>query len=162
MTIDYENKIKGLEERIKILEKKYVDMESVSTFPLTIENSLKGRGFLKYLETLFFYGGASGNVTKLINVESKDGKNLITVSDTFKQFIVNTTTDVCNCINHGFSDDMQVLLFSTGDLPAGLDLAAPYYIKNSTANTFKLSADNINIADITSDGTGTHYIDFLT
>ena len=64
-------------------------------------------------------------------------------------------------IDHSNFIDYACLLSSSGALPGGLDLGIALYIINATKNSFQLSTDGINPLDITSKGTGTHYITFL-
>lgn len=60
---------------------------------------------------------------------------------------------------HGLSDDDTVVLATLGALPTGLSQRTKYFVVNSTANTFELSATQGGSA-INTSGTqsGTHYV----
>lgn len=74
-------------------------------------------------------------------------------------FTVNAGTDVCTMVGHGLSDTNTVTLASTGTLPAGLAADTQYFIRDATADTFKLAATSGGTAiDITDTGTGVHTV----
>ncbi len=93
-------------------------------------------------------GGASAN-TGVVNfavVESDNG----TVT-------VDAGTDVFTSNGHGLADDEAVVFTTTDTLPAGLSANTPYFVRDSTTNTFKVSATKGGSAvDVTDTGTGTH------
>jgi len=73
-------------------------------------------------------------------------------------------TDVLTVSARTFADGDKVRLWSqngtaAGTLPGGLAVATDYYVRDYTANTFKLAATSGGAAiDVTSAGTGTHYV----
>lgn len=70
-------------------------------------------------------------------------------------------TDIFTRAGHGLVDNNHVRVSSSGTLPAGLTANTPYYIRDSTTNTFKLAATPGGTAiNITSDGTGTHSLQY--
>src|SRR3990167_5004911 len=74
-------------------------------------------------------------------------------TQTFTAAVDDTITSTA----HGLSNGNQVILTTTTTLPAPLTLAYGYYVINSAANTFKLSATSGGAAvNITDTGTGTH------
>jgi hypothetical protein len=76
-----------------------------------------------------------------------------------KTYTVDDTTDVFTCTGHGYADTNMVHLFTTSASPAGVAENTVYYIRDATANTFKLAATSGGSAiNITSTGTGTQYI----
>lgn len=68
-------------------------------------------------------------------------------------------TDVITCTAHGFVDGQVVTVDSTTTLPAGLSRSTNYWVRDKTTDTFKLAATSGGAAiDITSTGTGTHWV----
>ena len=69
------------------------------------------------------------------------------------------TNDTCTLATHGLSDGQLVQVESTTTLPGGLSASTNYYLIATATNTFKLSLTAGGAAvDITSTGTGTHYL----
>lgn len=67
-------------------------------------------------------------------------------------------TDIITSTSHGLVTGDIVFFSTTTTLPAGLSVHTPYYVRDETGNTFKVSATVGGAAiDITSTGTGTHY-----
>lgn len=104
---------------------------------------------------------ASGDVPALLG-EATD--TLPTVTDTTvldaKVFTADLTTDVLTSTAHGLVANQTVTVRNAGGgLPAGLLATLKYYVRDVTANTFKLSLTAGGAAiDITSNGTGTQYV----
>lgn len=72
-------------------------------------------------------------------------------------FTADAATDVITSTAHGLSDGDVLLLTTSNTLPAGLSTSTPYFVRDSTTNTFKLAATAGGTAiDITDAGTGTH------
>ena len=66
-------------------------------------------------------------------------------------------TDIITSTAHGLVNEDLVQFTTTTTLPAGLSLATDYYVRDVTANTFKVSLTKGGVAvDITDTGTGTH------
>ena len=58
---------------------------------------------------------------------------------------------------HGLVDTNKVQLSSSGALPGGLSSAVDLYVRDKTANTFKLAASSDGTAlALTTEGSGTH------
>jgi hypothetical protein len=71
--------------------------------------------------------------------------------------LVTTATDTINITAHGYSDDYPVIYTASATAIGGLTSNTIYYIKSSTANTFKLAATSGGAAiDLTTTGTGEH------
>jgi hypothetical protein len=67
------------------------------------------------------------------------------------------STDVFTSAGHGYSDGMSVALLNptSGSLPAGVSADTIYYVRDTTANTFKLATSPGGTAiNLTADGTG--------
>lgn len=160
--MDTQTQIQTLTDRVTQLEAFIAKLQDFSQIPLEVENAFRARGFLKFDKDVRFYGGASGNAFDYIFVRYGNVKSLLGVTNNLIEFTVNTGTDTCNAVGHGFSDGMQVILFSTDSLPSGLDLVSSYTVLNATADTFQLASDGINVDDITDSGTGTQYASFFT
>lgn len=91
----------------------------------------------------------SGNGTKL---QSYNHKRLMTA---------NAGTNIFTSVAHGLANDtiVYVATQSTGILPAGLTALTAYYVINTAADTFQLSATIGGSAiDITTAGTGAQYV----
>ena len=74
-------------------------------------------------------------------------------------FTAVNATDVMTSVAHGMADTTEVYVSSTATLPTGLSANTSYFVRDATADTFKLSATSGGSAiDITTDGTGTLYI----
>jgi hypothetical protein len=74
---------------------------------------------------------------------------------------VDAATDTWTAAGHGLVDGTAVTLSNVApaDLPGGVDNQAIYFVVNSTANTFKLSATATGAPiDLTSGGVGTHAV----
>ena len=56
-----------------------------------------------------------------------------------KEFIVDTVTDVVTCQGHGYSDT-DTIVFYGGTVPGGLAEGGVYYVRDATADTFKVAA----------------------
>lgn len=162
MDEETKNKISQLEQKVIDLETKYKNLLNFSSIPIEFEQALIKRGFLKFDSALNFYGGVSGNVFPNIFVKYADKKSLISIHLPLISFYVTTGDDTCHAPAHGFSDGQQVILYSTGTLPTGLDTLASFYIMNATTDTFQLSTDGISVDDITDVGVGTHYAEYFT
>lgn len=67
------------------------------------------------------------------------------------------TSDTITSNGHNLSDNDVLILTTSNTLPAGLSTGTPYYVINSTTNTFELSTTQGGSAvDITDTGTGIH------
>ena len=93
--------------------------------------------------------------------QNASGMTLL-ASGTFSS-VTNTTftaatTDVITSAGHGLINGDKVTLTTIGTLPAGLATATGYFVRNVTADTFKLSPINPfrTAVDITDTGSGTH------
>ena len=66
------------------------------------------------------------------------------------------TTDVITSAAHGLNNGDMIVLTTTGTLPAGLELATVYKVREATTGTFKLSVQSTNVhVDVTDTGSGT-------
>lgn len=67
------------------------------------------------------------------------------------------TTDILTSFNHGFVNGDLVTIFTDGILPTPLTQSG-YYVRDATANTFKLeNTPGSGAINITDTGTGHHY-----
>ena len=69
---------------------------------------------------------------------------------------VNTATNRITSANHGFVNAQQVMVTTTGTLPAPLVINTAYYVKRIDANTFELylHSNLADLVDLTTQGTG--------
>jgi hypothetical protein len=77
-----------------------------------------------------------------------------------KDFTATAASDLINCVGHGFLNGDRVrVTTSAADLPAGLAIDTDYYVRDATADTFKVAlTDGGAVVDITDAGTGTHKV----
>jgi hypothetical protein len=82
------------------------------------------------------------------------------VEDSARTVTANSITDRVSLAAHGYEDGETVMLSNSGgSLPAGLDATTLYYVRDTTADSFKVSATLGGTAvDITSPGSGTHSV----
>ena len=81
------------------------------------------------------------------------GKNAL--EPDYKTFTADNSTDTLTATAHGYLDG-DMLFLGGNDLPAGLFPGKIYYVRDKTANTFKLSETSGGTAvDFTDDGSGT-------
>lgn len=106
-------------------------------------------------------GGANVMTVNQLNIRmalksKRDGGMGAAAVEVAKAFTA-ATTDVITSTAHGFVDGKVGQCTTTGTLPGGLALLTDYFVRDATANTFKLSAAPGGAAiDITSTGSGTH------
>lgn len=74
-------------------------------------------------------------------------------------FTADSGTDVLTSTAHGYVDGASLTVRNSGGgLPGGLSAATTYYVRDRTADTFKIALTSGGSAiDITSNGTGTQY-----
>lgn len=72
-------------------------------------------------------------------------------------FTANASTDVISATAHGMSNGDRVAFWSSGTLPAGISPATEYFVRNTQADSYQISATaKGSILDITDTGSGTH------
>ncbi len=101
--------------------------------------------------------GAAGE----IGLVAANGLVVDGTKDTFVDGDVAVGTDRVTLTGHPFVNEQDVLISTTGTLPAGLSLATTYYVKKIDANTVEFYSDEAltSIIDITAAaGGGTHTI----
>jgi len=145
------------------------DMSLHSGFPgLTGANEISG-GTPAYARKTVTYAAASGGTrttSASINFDVGAGHTIRWVgnwnSATFigyspnggtpKEFVATPSTDLINCTAHGWSDT-QTIAFYNGTVPTGLTEGTRYYVRDATADTFKVAATSGGAAiDITAAG----------
>lgn len=71
--------------------------------------------------------------------------------------VTAATTDIFNATSHGLLNNDVIFFSTSGTLPAGITANTPYYVRDVTGNTFKVSLTLGGAAvDVTSTGSGTH------
>lgn len=94
---------------------------------------------------------AAANVTADLQILALPRTTLAAVTFTA------ATTDICTAVAHGLENGTCVTVSSTTTLPAGLAASTHYFVRDKTADTFKLSLTPGGAAvDVTDTGTGTH------
>ena len=78
------------------------------------------------------------------------------IGNVYDLLFTAATTDICTSVAHGFLDTNQVTLqLVSGTLPGGLSEGVTYFIRDKTADTFKLALTSGGTAvDITGTGSG--------
>lgn len=88
--------------------------------------------------------------------ETQDYNQYLNVSE--KIFTANAGTDIITCAAHGLLND-ETVRFKGGDLPDGLVQGTLYFVRDRTADTFKVAATSggtaINLLDA---GSGTMFL----
>lgn len=159
-----------LQRRVEELEKwkEQITTQQI-TFPLDAQSQkILNTYFLSRVSNLDFTN-ASGNVLPNLIIQQNGHQWVVAVQENLIIYTVNVGTNVLT-LGHNittgaqgtFANNDQVILNSTGDLPAPLVDNVPYYVVNSTGTTIKLSLTLGGSAiDITNAGTGTQYIQFF-
>jgi len=160
-TEELKRKIETLNDAISNLEKKVNDLYSGTGFPVEVEQTLVKRGFLKNYQTLIF-NNASGDEFKVLLIDHNNdrtalGGDFIT---RYVPYTVDPSTDTFTSVNNVLADTQQVIPYSSGAaLPSPLASGVIYWVRDASANTFKLSATSGGAAvNITTKGTGVQYI----
>jgi hypothetical protein len=156
---EIKQKINSLEDKVKTLEAKLTAFYTSGNIPEEFLRNLVRKGFFRLDKTLIS-NNVSGKESKyvFINYSNESSVAVMDYSERYKQFTA-ATSDTCTSPSHGYEDNDMVYLLSSGDLPAGLSSAIPYYIINSTSDTFKLSLTSGGAAvNITDTGAGFHYL----
>lgn len=79
-----------------------------------------------------------------------------------QEFIVDTSTDVVTCQGHGYSDTATIVFYG-GVVPGGLVEGTVYYVRDATADTFKVAATSGGAAiDLTSVPAATCVVSAIT
>lgn len=72
---------------------------------------------------------------------------------------VDTAGNTLTVPEHELPANSKILLISDGSFPGGLTVATPFYVGSPTTNTFQpLSSSGGSVIDITSIGSGNHFI----
>jgi len=101
--------------------------------------------------------GMVGDYFYFVDINGK--KERLSVNFPLWKFTANASTDVITTEGIELSDDQDVLVMSTDSLPGGLVESMAYYVIDASGNTCKLSETlGGSAVDITSAGSGTHYI----
>lgn len=150
-------------KRIEALEKWKADRERQQiVYPLDFQSQqILAKYFMHITGTVFTTGGAGGNIfTHYIG--NQDNLQFQVDKNTFIPYTVVPSTNVFTVTGGTyFEDDTQVYVSTEDTPPSPLVAGDPYFIINSTGQTFKLSLTQggaeINITDT---GTGRQYIYF--
>ena len=128
-------------------------------YPLdNISKDIIEKDFLRYQSNLD-YTNSSGQIFPNILVSHDKKQELFSVYPPLYSFTVNTTTDILTFDTLLYANDDQVNLLTTDTLPTPLSDVVTYYIINVSGNTCQLSLTSGGAAvNITSTGTGTHYL----
>jgi hypothetical protein len=100
-----------------------------------------------------------------------NGNSSHVTAEPTQTFTVDITNDRILCVGHGYKAGQQVQVTTAGSLPGGLASATRYYVGDVTPNDFtlqsrpgaapsdfRLDAQDGDVVDITTTGSGTHSI----
>ena len=168
--MDFAQEIKNIKDELSTyknkvgeLSKKLESLSSPASLPSDLVEALVQKGFIKYdNKKVITYTNPSGkdfiamfaryaNETILINIEPTENYSLIESIDVSGNIITIT--------NHGLSDTQMCYVATTNTAPGGLSTQTIYYVRDATADTFKLALTSGGTAiNITSVGAGNNYI----
>lgn len=100
---------------------------------------------------------AAGNDAQITAWLEADGQPVEVHEINGAAFTADAGTDVVTSNGHNLSDTDAIVFTTSDTLPAGLSLETVYYVRDATANTFKVAATSGGAAiNITDAGTGIH------
>jgi hypothetical protein len=153
------DELQTLKRKVEELEKKINEFTNPALISEQFLTNLVKKGFMR-VKTILQYNNTSGLEFRTLFIDHNEQITALTGFDRnyYIQFTA-ATSDTCTSYGHTLQDDDQVYLISTGTLPSPLNNTTPYYIINSSTDTFKLSTSVGGAAvNITSVGSGTHYL----
>ena len=151
----------SLEKAIKDLELKIAELTNPVLIPDSFLKTLEDKGFLRYKSEITTFTNASGRdfISMLVGY---NGRNALISFDPLSSYRIFTAnvSNVCTSLAHGLSDGFSVSVMNQGgELPAPLNSSTTYYVISATTDTFKLATSPGGTEiDITTAGTGTHYL----
>lgn len=129
-------------------------------------NELTGGGYARLAATFSAASGGTRSLSSALNFTVPAGATVrwcgfwnggtflgyAVNAGTPKEFIVDVATDTVRCLAHGYVDTNKIVFY--GDtVPAGLTEGTIYYVRDATANSFKVAASAGGSAiDLTSAG----------
>lgn len=79
-----------------------------------------------------------------------------------KEFVATPSSDLINCPAHGYGDTQKIVFYG-GTPPGGLTEGTVYFVRDATADTFKVAATAGGTAiDLTSAGSGGCMVSVIT
>lgn len=168
---EIQNKIESLERKVTELESwKAERIKQQIDFPLDKESiNILGESFMSIYDIITFTNPSGIEFNSVIFKQGIKG-GLVDVGFPLYRFSASTSdvltigVDIVNSSQGAFDDDTQVMLRTTGTLPAPLSDVTIYYVVNSTGGgtSIKLSLTQGGSAiNITDTGSGSHYIQFF-
>lgn len=158
-----EQRIQQLEQQVRdLISWKNQKTKQQIMYPLDESSKeVLRQDFVSVYTTKHFVGGVSGKEFNAYLVKQGSFKGSIQ-EDTSVTFTVDTSTDILTTQVRSFSDGDTVSVTTSDTLPSPLDWITTYYVVSSTGKSFKLSLTFGGAAiNITSSGTGVHYIDYI-
>jgi len=161
LEISPKNQILELQEQVTKLSEKLEEFTNPALMPDVFVQTLIEKGFLRYTNEITTFTNASGRdfISMFVDYTNKTGLINFDPLSSYRIFTANVS-DVCTSIGHGLSNGFSVSIMNQGGgLPAPLNTSTTYYVINATTDTFKLATSPGGTEiDITTVGTGTHYI----
>lgn len=141
--------------------KKTIETQQVH-FPLDYQSTLEFQRMMIVVKNKVLQSPLLDALLAVFGMEVliNEKKYLIYTSLIPHQFTANAGTDKLTNVsgNVNFTDNTQLVFFSTDTLPNGISFAQQYYPVTISSATFKISADPLGSPiDILDSGIGTHY-----
>lgn len=161
---ELQEQIRRLTSQVEEMGRKIFDLNNPSFIPDKFMDLLVKNGFLRWEKELEFTSGA--NIQNFYEfVRFGDKQRIISAfpSEYIKEFDVTIVGDWLNTPLHGLVDGTQIMLITTGTLPAPLVETFPYYVVSASTDRFKVSTSSGGSPeDITTVGLGSHYWIYFT
>ena len=161
LEISPKNQILELQEQVTKLSEKLEQFTNPALMPDAFVQTLEEKGFLRYKSEITTFTNASGRdfISMLVGYNNETALISFDPLSSYRIFTANVS-NVLTSLNHGLSDGFSVSVMNQGGgLPAPLNSSTTFYVINATTSTFKLATSPGGTEiDITTVGTGTHYI----
>jgi len=133
-----------------------------ASIPEQYLRTLSDKGFLRWDKTLIA-SGTSGIEFEKIFVKYNNIQSVLEgQSSNYYATFTAATSDTCTTTTSNIADGETVYIRSTGMTPSPLTPYTLYYLRDVSGNTFKLALTAGGAAiNITSVGTGIHYLQFV-
>lgn len=151
-----------LKREVEDLKRKLDAVSSPNLSPDYVRNLVQA-GFLRYDGTdVLTYTNPRGKDFRSLFFQFNNLRGAISYEQQENFFLIediNLSTNTFTIMGHPFSDTNQCTIATTDTPPAPLTPQTIYFIRDATANTFKLAATSGGAAiDITTIGTGKRFV----
>lgn len=154
--------IENLKRQVaELMEWKAARERQQIVFPLDTQSiAILQRYFLRVVATFVQVGGVALRAFTYFRVQQD--QYVSSISQDLSQEFTAATSDTLTLTQYPFVNTDRVYVTTSDTLPAPLDTTTTYYVVSASGLTCKLSLTSGGAAiDITTTGTGTHYINYL-